>query len=235
MMPIIRETETEYGDGQEQSQNGEWTGPDFSVIIGAPDLTTLIKRPSTATSREYRDKAASAFKAYTFGALQAHQYADAATVLWHGPGAATAIGDLCDANEHVAQAVDLLTSPNSPIAACLLAIIPLVAQLTRNHEKEIRDIPSKFNMSREARQVRRAAKAAQAPPVPPRFTFKLFGRSFALRMNMRIPLLKGFLAGVRGGTTDPNILAFQVFNNPDVIKAFEKNGIIIQPGKQADG
>lgn len=225
-MAVIDE---EYDEpGSAEYERPERDLPDFDVIIGAPDLTTLIKRPLTATGREYRDKAASGLRAVMIGSIETGNFADAAAILWHGPGAATAIGGLCAESEWAAKAVDLVTSPSSPLSTCLLALIPLLSQIGRNHEDELRDIPSRFNLSRKARAQRKLAKSEQ-PKSKPRFTIKIWRWQIPVRLDFGAPG-RTFLAGVRSQTQNPVGLAQHVFTDPDVVKQLEKLGILITQG-----
>lgn len=200
-------------------------GPDYNIILGAPDFATLIKRPKTQKSREYERRAGSALKLVFVGALQSGQMADAATILYHGPGAATAIGDMCDASDTAAKIVDALTSPNSPWAMFALTTIPLVAQLFRNHEQTLQQVPNKVAFSRKARQMRREAKAAR-PQQPPRFTLHFLGKTIPVRFRLRFNLGRVF-AGVRTQTKDPNELALAAFGDQRVLDALAKQGIHI--------
>lgn len=234
-MALIRERETEPGDdapddgyGPQDDGYGDIPQlPDFDIIIGAPDFTTLIKRPQSANAKDYTKKIGSALKAVAIGSIQAHNFPDAATILWHGPGAATALGTLCDEEERVAKMVDMLTSPSNPWTACALAMMPLVSQLVRNHEKEIQQLPSRWRMGREARQARREAKQDQ-PKAPARFHIRIGKRTIPIRVKAHIPFVSTFIAGARGQTQEPNVIAAKVFMDPNVLKSLEKLGIVFR-------
>jgi hypothetical protein len=202
------------------------SGPDFNVILGAPDLATLIKRSKTGVAREYEKKTASAFKAVALGSIQSGNLPDAAAVLWHGPGAASAIGDLASADEHARKALDMLLAPDNPWLVCALTIIPLIGQLARNHEPALKEIPGKFKMGRKARAQRKLAKAAQ-PPEPPRFTFKLFGKTIPVRFKMHNPFGPMF-KGIRSQTRDPDRLTAQVFSDDKLLAELRKHGVDIR-------
>lgn len=236
-MAVIRESQAET-PGSAQSPNGA-TGeqppidPDFNLIVGAPDLTALMKKTQSRNAKEYTTKVASGFKMFWVGSLHAGQYADAAAMLWHGPGAATAIGDLCDENERAAKIVDFITAPNSPILACALTIIPLLGQLARNHEQELQDIPRQWSLGRKARAARKAAKKEQ--PRTTWFTMRIMGHKIEVaRPRFRPRILKGFLAGVRSQSQEPSALAARVFTDPDVQKALAKMGIMVRPADTPD-
>lgn len=230
---MIRDTQYEDGSGnthEAPAQPGPEL-PDFDVIVGAPDLAALIKRPQSAAAREYTKKIGAALKAVAVGAIHSGNFPDAATVLWHGPGAATALGTLCDENDRVAQAVDMLTSPSNPWTAFFLASIPLVTQMFRNHEAELQELPKRWNMSREARVQRKSFKT-QAEKPEPRFTIKIGKRRFPVRFKVRMPFVRTFVGGVRSQTQEPNVIAARVFMDPDVRKALEKLGIQLREAEQ---
>jgi hypothetical protein len=211
--------------GTEEYERPESELPDFDIIIGAPDLTSLIKKPLNAKGREYRDKAASGLRAVMVGSLQTGNFADAAAVLWHGPGAATAIGGLCAENEWAARAIDMVTTPSSPLATFLLTVMPLLSQLGRNHEEQLRELPSRWAMGKKARAERKQAKAQQ-PKSKPLFTLHLWRWRVPVRLNLSAPI-RTFVGGVRSQTHEPTQLATRVFTDPGVITQLDKLGIQI--------
>jgi hypothetical protein len=63
--------------------------------------------------------------------------ADSAAIIVHGPAVASKMGDLADQDPRVRRAVDFITSgTDNPYAALVVATLPLVAQIIRNHETE---------------------------------------------------------------------------------------------------
>lgn len=218
------ETPSENGSGADGS-------PDFSIIVGAPDLTQLVKRRQTANARKYRDQVAGMMKMGVIGSIQTGNFPDAATLLWHGPNAATAIGNLCDSNNHIAMAVDMITSPSSPVAETVLALLPLVSQLARNHEKQLAEIPSRLNLGKQARAARKAARTETEQPAP--LTLKIGKRRIPIRWRFNRPAFTRFLsAGVMSQTQEPNLMAANVFTDPSVQRALASLGInIVQPGE----
>lgn len=63
--------------------------------------------------------------------------ADAAAFIEHGEALASKMGDLAAHDKRVAHGIDLITSgTENPYAAVVLAALPLVAQIIRNHETE---------------------------------------------------------------------------------------------------
>jgi hypothetical protein len=63
--------------------------------------------------------------------------ADAATFIEHGEAFASKMGDLAAHDKRVAHGIDIITSgTENPYAAVVLAALPIVAQIIRNHETE---------------------------------------------------------------------------------------------------
>jgi hypothetical protein len=199
--------------------------PDWSAIFDAPDLTAFVKPSNTAVAREYRQRMESILKAGLMGALNTGQMADAAAILAHGPGFASATGQLADADERARRAIDLITAPASPLLLFAMTAIPLVAQLVRNHEKQVAEVPQTI---RQRRAERKAAKATGVQQ-PPRFTFKVLGRSIPVRFRMRFNVGKAF-GMFRAQTADPDRLAFKVFSDPKLVGALQRQGFSFRGG-----
>lgn len=208
-------------------ETGTGTGPEnpaqFDSLFNAPDLATFVKLPATATSREYEQRLKALLKAGVIGSLNAGNLADAAALLWHGPGFAAAGGQLAEADERAKKAIDLLTTPSNPYGMFLITVIPLVAQLARNHENQIKQAPENFRNRKERRAQAKAQRATQ-----PAVNVKLpFGKAIKLRFAMKFPVGKMF-AGFKGQTQDPNAIAFRVFSDPKVVTALQKQGVQFQ-------
>lgn len=63
--------------------------------------------------------------------------ADAAAIIAHGPEFAKQLGRLADHDERVRKAIDFISSgTDNPYAAVMVAAMPLLAQVLRNHERE---------------------------------------------------------------------------------------------------
>ncbi len=201
---------------QEETQE-----PDWSSIFGAPDFTALIKKRKTAVAREYEKRTNSLLKALLVGTLNTGNFPDAAAVLKLGPPLSAATGELAESSETARHMIDLITEPANPWVMFALTGIPLVAQLFRNHEPAIKQAPATL-------KERRAQRKAQTAEQPPRFTVKipLIRKTIALRFRFHFKLGK-VLAGFRSQTVDPNMLAQQVFTDPDVITALKKMGAVI--------
>lgn len=206
--------------------NGHSEYTDFRLILNAPDFATFIKKTKNARVRQYETRTASALKAVALAAMQADDFADAATVLWFGPSVATATGYVADASPRARGIIDMLTAPNSPWVALALTVMPMVAQLARNHEAELAEVPKRFNMSRKARSMRKAQKA-QAEAQPPRFTIKLGKRSIPVRFRMNVGRI--FSAGIKAQTVDPVVVTSRVFTDDALLAELRRLGFNIKP------
>lgn len=98
---------------------------------------SMLKQPRRkAHAREYEDKLRSLFLVGTQIGLQSpNTVADAVAIIVHGPKVAQTMGDLAAENDTVAAAIDFVTKPSdSATTAAILASVPMVLQLVRNHE-----------------------------------------------------------------------------------------------------
>jgi len=218
---------------EEQARaNGQDPEPSIYDLLDAPSFTTLLKPASTRKAKEYTAKTNSVLKALLIGTLNAGDFPDAAAILKHGPGFASATGQLADASDRAAALIDMATSPASPLTVWLMTTIPLVSQIVRNHEAQVAQIP-------EARRQRKAMKKAAAQAKvnrEPRFKIRAFRREWPIYWNVKAPRWSKFLAGFKSQTQEPMILAYQVFQDPDVIAALKKMGVnITRPDNEAQG
>jgi hypothetical protein len=101
-----------------------------------------------------------------------------------------------------------------------ITTITLAAQLMRNHESQIREIP---NARKRARAIRKTQKQTDKV-TPPRFTIKVLGRQFPIRFRSRIKISAMF-AGFRAQTQPPELLTVSVFSDENLLKALEKQGL----------
>jgi len=215
---------------EEHVDNGRPEEPDYAALFSAPDFTTLLRPAATKTAREYTSKTNSMLKALLVGSLNAGDYPDAAAIIKHGPGFATATGQLADSSERARALIDMLTSPASPLTMFLMTGIPLIGQVLRNHEAQIQQIPE---TRRQRKMMAKAARQAQAQREP-RFTIKILGRQWPVYWSPKMPKWSKVFAGFRTQTQEPDVLAMQVFSDPDVQKALVKMGVVIQGREQAD-
>jgi hypothetical protein len=222
-MDIKDEEEVGGYDADSAFPNGdapEDDAPGWEAIWNAPDYSTLINARASRRAAEYTKKVNSVFKAGVFGCIQAGDMADAAAILHHGPPFSHALGQWADKDRRVAAGIDVVTSPSSPVMMALVTGITLLAQVTRNHEAQIREIP---NARKRAKAIK-LSKRASEKEAPPRFTIRVLKWQIPVRFRSRIKLSTIF-AGFRAQTHEPQLLVMQVFNDPDLIKALEKQGI----------
>lgn len=196
-------------------------GEDWRSIFDAADFTSLIKPAQTAKAKAYSGKVKSMLKSGVVGAINVGDFPDAATILHYGPSFADAAGQLADAEDWAAKAIDIITSPGNPVMLFLMTTIPFGAQFFRNHEQAIKQIPETRRQSRRRRKAMATAHKAE----PPRFTIRAFGRAWPI--HFRTPKLGKALAGFTAQTRDPEALTYQVFTDPAVIRALKKQGIVL--------
>lgn len=197
--------------------------PHWQAIFSAPNYADLIRTRQSARAREYRDRTNSLLKAGLIGAINSGEFTDAATILRHGPAFATATGQLADSNDRAAALIDMITSPASPVAMFVLAAIPLVSQLFRNHEAQLANIPEAREQAKRTKKSIRLARKAEEP----RFTIKILKWHIPVHWHPKRPNLSKLFKGFRSQTVDPGALAADVFTDRDVIKALEKMGILV--------
>jgi hypothetical protein len=233
-MPEVKFTEETGPEFPEDNSTPNGTAPedsepDWSDLFNAPDYTTFIKPSQSRVATAYRKRANSLLKAGFITSLNAGQYHDAAAFLEHGPAFAAATGQLADHDAKVRGIIDMLTTPTNPYGMFVLTTIPLIAQLFRNHEQEVRQVPATW---RERRAMRKATRLAEDTQ-PPRFTLKILGRTIPVRFRVRVKIVGALFKGFRTQTVDPDQLTRKVFSDPDLLKAMERAGI--RPGGGNDG
>lgn len=214
----------------EETDNHTSRTVNVKSILDAPDYTDFVRRPKTATAREYEKKTASLMKAGMVASINTGNLADAATFIHFGPGFAAAAGDYAATDERAARMIDMITTPASPALAFVLAAAPLISQFARNHEDVIRDIP-------EIRQKRRMRKREQAAQETPRMDFRipLIGRHVSFKMRVRFKLLRNLTSGFRKTTYEPDMLTIKVFTDDKLRAALHKQGIDIHVTEGTDG
>lgn len=220
-MPNVHLMDESTENGHPQQENPI----DYSQLFNAPDLSQFIRKPKTDISREYERKTQALLKAGLVTAVNAQQFPDAAAFLYHGPGIAAAAGTLADADERARKAIDMITTPANPYAMFAMAVMPMFAQLMRNHESEIKQ-------TRETRRAqRKARKAGTAPAAEPAAKIKLpFGRSISVRFKFKLNASK-LLASFRTQTQPPEKLAYMVFADEKVVNELRKQGIVLHPNE----
>ena len=200
--------------------NGHEDMPDWESLWNAPDYASLITTRQSRVAREYTIKCNSIVKALALASINAGDFPDAAALLHHGPPWTHATGQLADESDTVKRTIDLITSPSSPVVMFAITSIALVAQIMRNHETQIKQVPETRKQARLQRKAMVGARKAE----PPRFTIKVLGRQWPIRFRSRIKLSK-FFAGFRAQTVEPQDLTVRVFSDPKLLAALEKQGI----------
>lgn len=203
--------------------SGDTAGkPDLHSLFDAPDLASFVKAPKTATAKEYEQRVRALLKAGIIGAINNKDLPDAATLIYHGPSFAAAAGYLADADDRAKHTIDMLTTPGNPYALFIMATLPMISQLFRNHERQLRTAPEVFRSRKQRKAARKAENANQ-----PKVEIKLpFGRSIKLGLRARFPIGRIF-ANMRGQTQDPDELTYRVFSDPKVVSELRKQGVPI--------
>jgi hypothetical protein len=221
-------------DPQDQSTDEK---PDYGYLFNAPNYADFIKVPTSGKAKDYEKKTAALLKGWFWSSVHSQQMPDAATILERGPSFSVAAGKLAASNDKVAKMLDLITAPESPAVIFVAAAIPFIAQIFRNHEPELAQVPAGFRERRAARKARKEGNIpSDLPPKKPLFTIKLLGRKFdvGVRLNFRKVGL-GFLVGpARAQTSHPGVLVQRVFSDERVQKALEKEGIFFLMHDQGD-
>ena len=110
------------------------------------DLPTNLHRPSIVADKPSRSERARAYEEKVAGilnlamrvcAVNEGTVSDAAAFIEHGPALASKLGDLAAHDQRVRHGIDIITSgTDNPYAAVIVAALPLVSQLVRNHEMD---------------------------------------------------------------------------------------------------
>lgn len=213
-------------DDNEQEDEFEGSEFDYSALFDAPSYSEFIKTAPNSKARSYERRVQSMMKAGMVMSLNNHQWPDAATFLKHGPGFAKAAGNLAAEDARAAQIVDMLTAPDSPYIMFAMVALPMIAQLTRNHQPDIRQAGATF---RERRAERKQAKLSGAKPraATPPITIHVFKREFKIpiRLRVKLPNFKNAFKAFLAPTQYPDEIAAEVFNDESVRKALHKMGI----------
>jgi len=215
----ILDEETE--DFIESDSNGHKEAPDYSDLFKAPDFSDFVKKTETAVAKEYKTKTRSFLKYVLMGAVQNNDLPDAAAIIKHGNAFANATGTLADENEMVRKAIDIIASPANPYMAFAIAAMPLISQIFRNHEQEIKTIPDNIRSKRERRKL---AKEQGIKRGKPTLNLKIFGRTIKIGLGLRFPVGR-FMLAVTSQSQEPQAVVYEVFSDVKVIRALEKQGI----------
>lgn len=214
---------------REASANGEGESQqNWTALFDSPDFTTLVRPAQTAKAKEYSGMVKSMLKAGVVGSINIGDFPDAAAFLHYGPAFADASGQLAEADERAAKAIDILTAPGNPYLMFLVTALPLLSQLFRNHEDVLTDLPNTVKNARKRRLSMATAKKAEKP----RFTIRVFGREFPVRF--RGPKFGKVFKALKAQTRDPHSLTAEVFTDPRVIRALQKQGIVLVRAREDD-
>jgi hypothetical protein len=129
--------------------------------------------------------------------------ADAATIIYHGPDVAKAIGHLADTNDSARKFIDFVTDDgiDNPYIITALTVLPMVFQVMRNHEPALEKVGAggiRLHIPFTKREIR-------------------------LPIKLRIRLFRG----ARELTQAPETLTSHIFSNPAVREALAKQDIRI--------
>lgn len=199
---------------------------DYSTLFDAPSYSQFIKTAPNSKAMTYERRVQSMMKAGMIASLNNHQWPDAATFLKHGPGFAKAAGNLAAEDARAAAIVEMLTAPESPYVMFAMVAIPLVAQLVRNHQPEIKKAGSTWRERRAQRKQEKAAGFKPQTATPP-ITVRFFKREWKvpIRFRLKLPNLRNAFKAFLAPTQYPDEIAAEVFNDASVVKALHKMGI----------
>jgi hypothetical protein len=219
------------GDGMQTEPNTQATpnGQPPTTITGlsileAPNYAKLIQRPQTAVATEYTRKVNSLLKSAVFGCLRMGDLPDAAAILHYGPDFSQAAGHLADQDERAKKVLDMVTAPGSPYVVFAEVAVALIAQLARNHQTELQELPQK---RRDRRRARREAQQAGLVEANGGINIPLINKRIPVSFRFRTTLVKGLFNGFRSQTAQPTDLVHRVFQDEALRKALEKQGIRI--------
>lgn len=204
-------------DDEPQSGTGEWTGPDLS-FLDSPDFADFMRRPKTATARDYEKRTASALKTVMMGLLQnPSSVPDAANIIYHGTNVSAAAGMLADADKRAARFLDIITTPENPYILFAVAMVPFISQFVRNHEGTIESAPARF------KQRRKLKKEGKLPPSPAAtITIPV------IKKKIKVPFRLHFRLSVfRSQSLPPEEITQRVFSDDKVRRELRKLGVRI--------
>lgn len=165
------------------------------------DIGDFLKVPKTATAREYEKKAQGILALFLRGTISNPEtVADAAAILAFGDDLSKATGELADHSEFARTLIDTFASPDSPYAGFVIAGLPLLAQIMRNHEK-------------------RVTKPVRVKQLTVRVPFRKKPVVLNIRLKPSLP------RHIRNQTVPPAVCAELVFSNTDLMKTLKRRGI----------
>jgi len=220
----------------EEPDDFEGSEFDYSTLFDAPSYSEFIKTAPNSKARSYERRVQSMMKAGMVMSLNNHQWPDAATFLKHGPGFAKAAGNLAAEDARAAHMVDMLTAPDSPYIMFAMVAIPMIAQLSRNHQPDFKAAGATF---RERRAERKQAKLSGSKPraTAKIVTVRVFKWEFKIpiRFRVKLPSFRNAFKAFLAPTQYPDEITSEVFNDPSVIKALHKMGIYPRQAPDEEG
>jgi hypothetical protein len=208
----------------DSSRTDEGASYAYDALFNAPDYSTLVKGRRSPGAKDYETKVKSVMKSAAIGSLRNGQIADAATFFRFGPGFAAATGDVCAVNDQAKKIVDMVTAPDNPFIALLFVGIPMTAQLVRNHERQLEQIPE---ARKEAKKRKRERRLAEDTRKVATLHIPFMRREIRVRIGLRFNPFKNLTTGLRSSTRKPEELITQVFSDPKLQDALARQGIEI--------
>lgn len=219
----------EYLPPEESVPNGDSAMPQEDVPEGPPDqefefldeqLAGFLTERNAGKALQYEKKVKSLINAgFQIRVQQPTGLSDAAAFIAFGGPFARAAGKLGAHDETAAKVIDALTVPANPYLMFAYTALPLIAQLVRNHQQQIDQIPTTFRQ-------RRAARKANGPG--PKVYLTVPGTRVKIRIPFRVKMGLGFITNQ---AVDPDALTQGVFSNPKVQKELAKRGIRVGNGQ----
>lgn len=222
-----------YNPSVDDDEPEEQESYDYSKLFDAPNYADFLKSAPNSHAKQYEKKVQSMMKVGMVASLNNGNWADAATFIKHGPGVATAAGNLAAESKRVAQIIDMLTAPDSPALMFAMVALPMASQILRNHEPEVKQVSATW---RERRAARKQAKLSQVKSPAPPITVKIFKREvkIPIRIRVKLPNLRQTLGAVMAPAQPPGALCEEVFNDASVVKALHKMGLYPQAATPDD-
>lgn len=189
--------------------------PLFERVTGDPHMPEpqydtpgprMSKAPrAPRNSKEYTDQTTDIIRmAVAFTAPNGATVADAAALIQYGDNVAEAVGALAAHDERVAAMLRVINGGTAnPYSTAIMALAPLVLQIVRNHEPVLEP-------------------AVRGIPIP--FLKKKDGTKRVIRLRFGVKLGR-----LRAVTNPPEKLYAAVYDNPEVMRSLQKQGINVAP------
>lgn len=185
--------------------NGAFTPEEPLDFDGAaPDIEPDLLNPKHSRPRGavgYEKKANDLLQfAIALTAGRSATVADSAALILHGKKVSYALGDAAAEDPRIAAAIDFMSGGTSnPYIALATAVMPLMAQLARNHEPLLEPAPRKI-----------------------RIPFTKRGFNLPIKFGIRLGFLKAM-------TDDPQDVYNYIYNQPQIVDKLTKLGVNVAP------